>query len=116
MADEAGLPDFLTVEEAAKVLRIGRTAAYQLAQQWRHSGGRQGLPVVAVGRLLRVPRARLEALAGGSLHALPAVVDEPGRAAEPDSSPSSQSSPSSSPPADHRRSQRAQSAHPRLFS
>jgi hypothetical protein len=29
------VPDFFTVEEAAKVLRIGRGAAYALARQWR---------------------------------------------------------------------------------
>jgi len=61
------LPDFLTVEEAAAILRIGRTAAYGLARQWRATDGREGLPVVAFGRLLRVPRAALEAVAGGPL-------------------------------------------------
>jgi hypothetical protein len=64
-----GLPDFLTVEEAARVLRIGRTSAYLLAQRWCHTGGRDGLPVVRVGRLLRVPRRVLERLAGGELDA-----------------------------------------------
>jgi len=53
-------PDFFTVEEAAHVLRIGRTAAYELARVWRKTGGREGLPVVAFGRLLRVPRAALD--------------------------------------------------------
>ena len=53
------LPEVLTVEEAAAVLRIGRTAAYELCRQWRTTGGRQGLPVVAFGRTLRVPKAAL---------------------------------------------------------
>ena len=57
------LPDFLTVEEAAAVLRIGRTSACVLCQRWRYTGGRTGLPVVQVGRLLRVPRAALERMA-----------------------------------------------------
>jgi hypothetical protein len=62
-----GLPDFLTVVEAARLLRIGRTSAYLLAQQWLYSDGREGLPVVRVGRQLRVPRRALERLAGGEL-------------------------------------------------
>jgi excisionase family DNA binding protein len=53
------LPDVLTVEEAAAVLRIGRGAAYDLARRWRATGGREGLPVVRFGRSLRVPRAAL---------------------------------------------------------
>jgi len=54
------LPEFLTVEEAARVLRISRTSAYLLAQRWRHTQGRSGLPVQRLGRLLRVPRSALE--------------------------------------------------------
>jgi hypothetical protein len=57
------LPEFLTIEEAAAVLRIGRTSAYLLARQWRQSGGRSGLPVQRLGRLLRVPRSALERMA-----------------------------------------------------
>ena len=57
------LPEFLTIEEAAAVLRIGRASAYLLAQQWRHTGGRSGLPVQRLGRLLRVPRSALERMA-----------------------------------------------------
>jgi excisionase family DNA binding protein len=56
------LPEVLTVEEAASVLRIGRGAAYELARQWRESGGRHGLPVVTLGRSLRVPRSALRQL------------------------------------------------------
>jgi excisionase family DNA binding protein len=53
------LPDVLTVEEAAALLRIGRGAAYELARQWRVTEGREGLPVVTLGRTLRVPKASL---------------------------------------------------------
>ncbi len=53
------LPDVMTVEEAAAFLRIGRSAAYELCRQWRLTGGRAGLPVVAFGRTLRVPKAAI---------------------------------------------------------
>jgi excisionase family DNA binding protein len=51
------LPAVLTIEEAAAELRIGRTAAYQAAR-------RGELPVIKIGRTLRVPRHRLDALLG----------------------------------------------------
>lgn len=63
----AGSPAFLTVEEAAAVLRIGRTAAYLLARRWEDTGGAEGLPVVRFGRLLRAPVDELERLAGGAI-------------------------------------------------
>ena len=65
--DGSTLPDFFTVEEAAQVLRIGRGAAYTLARQWRQTGGQEGLPVITLGKTLRVPRAALEKLCGGPL-------------------------------------------------
>ena len=76
MAAQELMPDFLTVEEAAKVLRIGRTAAYGLTREWRATSGATGLPVVRFGRQLRVPRAALEAIAGGPISGL--VADEAG--------------------------------------
>ena len=56
-------PQFLTVEEAAAVLRIGRTSAYELARRWLSTSGREGLPVIRLGRTLRVPQAAMERLA-----------------------------------------------------
>ncbi|MDQ3569255.1 MAG: helix-turn-helix domain-containing protein [Actinomycetota bacterium] len=52
--------DLLTVEEAAALLRIGRRKAYELAARFEATGGREGLPVVRLGRCLRVVRVRLE--------------------------------------------------------
>lgn len=44
-ADE--LPDLLTVEEAARFLRIGRTLAFQEAARFRATAGREGIPKCA---------------------------------------------------------------------
>lgn len=62
---EGRLPDtsVLTVEEAARVLRIGRSLSYQLAREYLDSGGASGLPVIRVGSCLRVPRWALIELA-----------------------------------------------------
>lgn len=54
------VPDMLTVEEAATILRVGRTTGYELANRWLDSGGEEGLPVIHVGRLLRVPTVLFE--------------------------------------------------------
>jgi hypothetical protein len=56
---DAQQPVLLTVEEAARVLRIGRTKAYDMAREWRVTGGKAGLPVVDFGNVLRVPVAAL---------------------------------------------------------
>jgi excisionase family DNA binding protein len=67
MGDSA--PALYTVEEAAKLLRVGRTKAYALTREWRATGGRSGLPVVDFGNILRVPRAALEQMLGVDLAA-----------------------------------------------
>ena len=51
--------------QAAEVLRLSRNAAYALAHRWRDTGGRDGIPVIDLGRSLRVPRAQLERLLAG---------------------------------------------------
>jgi hypothetical protein len=66
-ADTLTVPDFLSIREAAAVLRIGKTCAYELAQQYVHTGGEVGLKVVRVGRQLRVPRTVLEEMLGDSI-------------------------------------------------
>jgi len=51
----------LTVEQAAKVLGISRTGAYQLAARGELPG------VIRLGKRLLVPKAALERLLGASL-------------------------------------------------
>ena len=78
------LPDFLTIEETAEVLRIGRTAAYAQAARYEATDGAEGIPVVRFGRLLRVPRAQLERIAGGQLTEPSAPRPRPGQKPEPE--------------------------------
>jgi hypothetical protein len=59
---DAMLPGFLRVEEAADILRISRSAAYQQANAWLATGGRTGLPAVRLGRSLRILGAVVERL------------------------------------------------------
>ena len=56
-------PVLHTVEEAAGLLRIGRTLAYAMARRYEETGGCDGLPVVRLGNCLRVPRWALMELA-----------------------------------------------------
>jgi hypothetical protein len=60
-------PDFLTIEEAADVLRIGRVTAYRLAGQYGANPGPNLLPNKQYGKQFRVPRYELEAEAGGPI-------------------------------------------------
>jgi excisionase family DNA binding protein len=62
-------PELMTVEEAAEYLRVSRALAYQLARQYRISGGTAGLPVLELGRCLRVPRSQLAEVVGVDLDA-----------------------------------------------
>jgi excisionase family DNA binding protein len=60
------LPSFLTLDEAALVLRIARSTAYDMAAAGT-------LPTVKFGgRSLRVPRGALAVLAGEQLVSVPA--------------------------------------------
>lgn len=55
------LPDLLTVEEAAAALRISRSTAYELTQHYRANPA-TGLPVIRLGRKLRVPKHSIQAM------------------------------------------------------
>lgn len=64
-------PDFLTVGEAARVLRIGRTKAYAMSQEWRVTDGESGIKVCEFGGQLRVPKAWLEEQLGAPVLVVP---------------------------------------------
>lgn len=64
---DGSAPDLLTVEEAARILWIGRTKTYELARRWLKTGGAEGLPAVRVGHQLRVRRCGVEELIGGPI-------------------------------------------------
>lgn len=65
MEPDSPVPAFLTVEEMARVARIGRTTAYELAREDLATGGGKGLRVVQFGRQLRIPRVAIEQMVGG---------------------------------------------------
>ena len=60
-------PDVLTIVEAARIVRIGRTAAYDRAHEYLDTDGASGLPVKRIGNQLRVPRHMLEEYLGGPI-------------------------------------------------
>ena len=93
MDDE--IPPFLTVEEAGRLLRIGRTKAYDLAREWRATDGRSGLPVIDFGDLLRVPGPAIRQMLSIGLGAAAAVTtNNPTRRSAP--APTSPPEPSAS--------------------
>jgi len=54
----------LTVAEAAEVLRISRTSAYKLAEEWRVTRGVSGLPTIKLGGRVLVRRVDLAVIVG----------------------------------------------------
>ena len=53
------LPPFMTIEQAGRVLQLGRSKTYELSVEWERTGGRSGLPFVWFGHQKRIPRAAL---------------------------------------------------------
>jgi hypothetical protein len=57
----------MTIEQAAKVLQLGRSKTYELSVEWERTGGASGLPSVWFGHQKRIPRAVLERFIGRTL-------------------------------------------------
>lgn len=51
----AELPRFLTVEQASKLLQLGRSKTYELTVEWERSNGKSGIPFIWFGNQKRVP-------------------------------------------------------------
>lgn len=68
MPEPARPPLFLTVMQAAELLDISRTTAYEMARRYIATDGREGLPAVRLDkRLIRVPWIDFQA----KFHCLP---------------------------------------------
>lgn len=102
---------FLTIGEAASMLRVGRTKAYAMAKEWRETGGRRGLPVVDFGDVLRVPLHALEKLVDDALAASPTAP----ATAPPDEPPALDPTPMPSKPSRSRRHRPGPSDQTALF-
>jgi excisionase family DNA binding protein len=67
------LPPFMTVEQAAQVLQLGRSKTYELTVEWECTSGASGLPFVRFGTQKRIPRAALVRLIEVTLDQPPAA-------------------------------------------
>ncbi len=74
------VPDFFTLPEVGRILRIGRNSAYKAATEYERTGGVSGLPFVKVGKLKRVSSVVVEKLKGGPITWPLPHDDETGRA------------------------------------
>ena len=91
MVDEPGnrsdggqhAPDFLTVKQTADVLQLGRSTTYELVRRYVETDGAEGIPAIVFGGQYRVPRARLEELAGQRIAWPPASRERTPRSRRP---------------------------------
>ncbi len=67
------LPPFMTVEQAAEVLQLGRSKTYELTVEWECTSGVSGLPFVRFGAQKRIPRAALVQMIESTLTRPPAA-------------------------------------------
>jgi hypothetical protein len=105
---------FFTIEEAARVLRIGRTAAYLGAKRYRETAGAEGLPVVVICGSLRVPGGWLEEMAGGPIDLDDLAILDASRVDQRGSKPATPSSAPRSPASTPKRSRTSTSSQSSL--
>lgn len=66
VAVEPAQPIFIGVDDAARVLGISRSLAYDMANRWIATAGDDGLPAVRLGRRILINRVALDRWAMGS--------------------------------------------------
>jgi hypothetical protein len=101
----ANLPLMLSVEQARAVLGIGRSLAYSEVRRYLATEGREGIPAVRIGPVIRVPRVGLvdlmlaapaPAVSGPSkLHAVTPAPSQRGSTSRTRRSSTARSSPTS---------------------
>ena len=62
------VPAFLTVEQAGRLLQLGRSKSYELTVEWERTGGKAGIPFVWFGNQKRIPRDALARWVNSRLH------------------------------------------------
>ena len=84
----------LSVEEAAGLLGVGRTKAYDMSREWRATNGESGLPVIDCRNTLRVPLHPLAEMLGVEVTELLTLVRAGAGVQEPaPAEPAQQSAP-----------------------
>lgn len=105
------VPDLLKVIEAAAVLRVGRTSAYEMAREYLATDGASGMPTVRIGGQLRIPRVLFEEWIGA-----PITVWPPLELPTDDEDPAADQLVAVAASARGRRRSKSSSESPRLFS
>ena len=66
------LPEILTIHEVADYMRVSPAVAYEMARQYRATGGREGLPIFMAGaRIMRVAKVDLVRFVSGGRGRVP---------------------------------------------
>jgi hypothetical protein len=76
-SQRSDIPDLLGVPEAAALLRVGLTFAYESTAKYIATGSETEIPAIKVGRLTRVPRVAFERYMGAPITWPIPVVGKP---------------------------------------